>query len=716
MRRRRRSCHDPRMLRLTVLLLLTLATGALGQTVDWPHYLGGLDSRQFADLDEITPQNVASLETAWIYRSGDADPANRSQIQCNPLVIDGVLYATTPSLHAVALDAAIGREIWRFNPFEDGYKLFGLGVNRGLAYWSDGSERRLFYSAGSSLYALDAGTGELFTPFGDAGVVDLRERLSRDASRLFVVANSPGVVFEDLLIVGTRVAEGHPAAPGDIRAYDVHSGAIRWTFHTIPRPGEFGSETWPGDAWETIGGANAWAGMSLDPERGTVYIPTGSPAYDFYGADRIGDNLFANCLLALDARTGERKWHFQFVRHDLWDRDIPAPPNLLTIEHDGKSVAAVAQITKSGHVFVFDRETGEPLFPIDEIAVPPSELPGETASLTQPLPQKPPAFSRQRFTEADVTNRTPEAHDDILQQLRRLHSEGQFYPPSRRGTVILPGYDGGGEWGGAAHDPRTGILYVNASEMAWILRMFPVSSEAGARQATATRLYAENCLSCHGVAREGDPLGAYPALIGLGEKYTKDQIGQIISGGKGFMPSFGHLSRGAISVLSDYLLEPPASIEAAEEDARDLSFVHTGYTRFLDKDGYPALKPPWGTLSSIDLNEGTLLWQVPLGDRPEAREPGDPPTGTENYGGPLLTSSGLLFIGATSDEKFRAFDANDGQLLWETDLPAAGYATPASYMVDGRQFVVIAAGGGKIGTPSGDAWVAFALPESVGAP
>lgn len=699
-----------------VLLLIPFHGLAFAQNVDWPHYLGGLDSRQYSDLDQIDRENVAALEVAWTYRSGDADPANRSQIQCNPLIVDGTLYATTPSLHVVALDAATGQERWRFNPFEDGYKLFGLGVNRGLNYWSDDGVARIFYSASSKLCVLDAATGAPVESFGASGSVDLRDGLSRDASRLFVVANSPGVVFEDLLILGMRVAEGHPAAPGDIRAYDVRTGEIRWTFHTIPHPGEFGYDTWPPDAWKSIGGANAWAGMSLDPERGIVYIPTGSPAYDFYGADRVGDNLFANCLLALDARTGERKWHFQFVHHDLWDRDIPAPPNLLTLQRDGKRVDAVAQITKSAHVFVFDRETGEPLFPIEEASIPPSELPGEVASRTQPLPQKPPPFSRQVFTEADVSDRTPEVHADILQQLRRLHSEGQFYPPSRLGTVILPGFDGGGEWGGAAHDPRSGILYVNASEMAWILRMFPLSSGAGARSSTATRLYAENCLSCHGIAREGDPLGEFPALINLSEKYTKDQIGQIISSGKGFMPSFGHLSRGAISVLAGFLLEPPAAIDAASGAEGDLSFVHTGYTRFLDKDGYPALKPPWGTLSAIDLNEGELLWQVPLGDRPEARAESDPPTGAENYGGPLVTSSELIFIAASSDEKFRAFDAASGEPLWETDLPAAGYATPATYLVDGRQYVVIAAGGGKVGTKSGDAWIAYALPEAVGSP
>lgn len=698
------------MPRVVALFLIFIQGSVFSQNVDWPYYLGGLDSRQYADIEQIDRGNVGSLEVAWTYRSGDADPSDRSQIQCNPLIIEGTLYATTPSLQAVALDGATGRELWRFNPFEDGYKLFGMGVNRGLNYWTDGVAARIFYSAGSNLYALDATTGALIEEFGDKGSVDLRAGLSRDASSLFVVANTPGVVFEDLLIMGMRVAEGHPAAPGDIRAYDVRTGEIRWVFHTIPHPGAYGHDTWPADAWKTIGGANAWAGMSLDPERGIVYIPTGSPAYDFYGADRVGDNLFANCLLALDARTGKRKWHFQLVHHDLWDRDVPAPPNLLTLERDGKRIDAVAQITKSAHVFVFDRETGEPLFPIEEVAVPQSELPGEVTSATQPLPTKPPPFSRQVFTEDDVTNRTPEAHDDVLQQLRRLHSEGQFFPPSRLGTVILPGYDGGGEWGGAAHDP-SGVLYVNASEMAWILRMFPVSSEAGARQSTATRLYAQNCLSCHGISREGDPLGEYPALIDLGEKYTKEQIGQIISGGKGFMPSFGHLSRGAIGALADYLLEPPAAVEEADGQAGDLSFVHTGYTRFLDAEGYPALKPPWGTLSAIDLNEGEILWQVPLGDRPEARDELQPPTGAENYGGPLVTSGGLVFIAATSDERFRALDSATGEMLWETDLPAAGYATPATYVIDGRQYVVIAAGGGKVGTKSGDAWIAYALPK-----
>lgn len=683
-------------------------------TGDWPGYLGGPDRNQYSALDRITPDNAGELEVAWVYRSGGGAESNRSQIQCNPIVVDGVLYATSPGLKLFALDAATGLERWVFDPFEDGGSPGG-GVNRGVTYWAGGGDIRILYVAGAFLYSVDAETGEADTAFGDGGRVSLKEGLGRDPESLFVGSNSPGAIYGDLIVMGTRVSESLPSAPGHIRAYNVRTGALVWTFHTIPQPGEFGYETWPADSWEVSGGANAWAGMSVDPVRGVVYVPTGSAAYDFYGGDRAGDNLFANTILALDAATGKRLWHYQVVRHDLWDRDLPAPPNLVTVEHEGKRVDALAQITKSAHVFLLDRDTGEPLFPIEEVVVAASDLKGERSSRTQPVPTQPPPFGRQAMTEENVTDISPEAHDFVLDRLKRSKTGAQFIPPSREGTVIFPGFDGGGEWGGAAADPETGILYVNASEMPWILTMIDFSEGATRNGSGAgARVYAQYCVYCHGVDRKGDPLEVYPSLIGLQERASREEVRTVIREGRGMMPSMGHIRSGRLDSLLAYLLAPDDPVEAAsvEETGEESPprYGHTGYLRFVDREGYPAIKPPWGTLNAIDLNTGELLWKVVLGETPELAARGIPQTGTENYGGPAITKGGVLFIAATKDEKFRAFDMRDGSLLYETDLPAGGYATPSVYAVDGRQFVVIACGGGKMGTDSGDSYVAFALP------
>ena len=370
---------------LVVLGIPTFLLAALGSSQragqqGWPSYQGGPDRNQYSSLDQIDRSNVDQLQMAWVYRAGDADPENRSQVQCNPIIVDGIVYATTPGLKAVALDGATGAELWRFDPFDGDYRLWGGGVNRGVSYWAEGDERRIFYTASSKLYSLDAQTGEPAAGFGESGSVDLHKGLGRDVDELFVVSNTPGAIYDDLLIMGMRVSEGLPAAPGHVRAYDVRTGDIVWRFNTIPQPGEYGYETWPEDAYRRTGGANAWAGMSVDHERGIVYVPTGSAAFDFYGGDRHGSNLFANTLLALNARTGERIWHFQTVHHDIWDRDLPAPPNLVTLQRDGRPVDVAAQITKSAHIFIFDRDTGEPFFPIEERPVAPSDLDGEQAT------------------------------------------------------------------------------------------------------------------------------------------------------------------------------------------------------------------------------------------------------------------------------------------------------------------------------------------------
>lgn len=688
---------------------------------NWENYLGDKTSSQYSSLDQLTPENVSQLEVAWTYSTGDKDPGNRSQIQCNPIIVDGVLYAASPGLKIFALEAATGRELWKYDP-AGGKEVEAspMGVNRGVVYWETGDEKRILFTAGAFLYALDASTGTPILSFGKQGKVDLHDGLGRDVSDLFINSNTPGIVYKDLLIQGCRASERSPAVPGHIRAYNIRTGEIAWIFHTIPQPGELGYDTWPEGAWETAGAANSWAGFSLDEQRGWVFVPTGSAAFDFYGGDRKGENLFANSIVCLNAQTGERIWHYQTVHHDVWDRDLPCPPNLVRVRHNGVLLDAVAQVTKSGYVFLLNRETGEPLFPVEERPFPPSDLKGEATWPTQPIPTLPPPFARQEFSEADITDISPEAHAYVATILDTVRSAGQFVPPSKEGTVIFPGFDGGGEWGGSAVDPHTGILYVNANEMPWILTMVDVgedTDEAGAR--TGQRLYSRQCIGCHGPDRKGNQQQGIASLIGVQDRLTNQQIREVINGGRGVMPAFRHLNDAEKDQLVAFLTgEEEASVpidEHASEvtlESGESPYVHTGYNRFLDEAGYPAVKPPWGTLNAIDLNAGRILWTVPLGEFEELTKRGIPQTGTENYGGPIATAGGLIFIGATKDEKFRAFDKFTGAMKWETKLPVGGYATPATYSVNGRQFVVIAAGGGKMGTPSGDTFIAFALPET----
>ena len=437
--------------------------------VDWPVYLGGKSSNQYSPLKQITPQNVHLLAPIWEYHSENGEPGERTQIQCNPIVIDGIMYATSPKLKVFSLNAATGEEIWSFDPA--GTENFSMNVNRGVTFWADGDDKRILFSAGSNLYALNAENGDLISTFGQNGIVSLKQGLGNDTEEKYVIATSPGIVYKNVLIIGSRVSENAGAAPGYIRAFNIKTGKLEWVFNTIPQPGEFGYETWPEDAWKEAGGANSWAGMSLDEKRGIVYVPTGSASFDFWGGNRKGENLFANCVLALDAETGERIWHFQTVHHDVWDRDLPAPPNLVTVKHNGKNIDAVAQITKSGFVFLLNRETGVPVFPVEEIPVPSSDLDGEETWPTQPVPTKPPPFSPQSLTPENITDISPESHAFAENILKNLRTGKQFIPPSKEGTIIFPGFDGGGEWGGAAFDPETSVLVVSGSILPWILTM-----------------------------------------------------------------------------------------------------------------------------------------------------------------------------------------------------------------------------------------------------
>jgi quinoprotein glucose dehydrogenase len=518
------------------------------------------------------------------------------------------------------------------------------------------------------------------------------------------VETSPGIIYKDLLIVGDRTPEALPAPPGDIRAYDVRTGALRWTFHTIPHPGEPGYETWPKDAWTYTGAANNWAGMAVDQKRGIVYVPTGSAASDFYGADRLGDDLYANCLLALDASTGKRIWHFQAVKHDIWDRDFPSPPTLVTVQRNGKTVDAVAQTSKQGWVFLFDRTDGTPLFPLEYKKYPASTVPGEVASETQLLPTKPAPYARQSLTEDLLSNRTPAVHQWVLEKFRTLRSGGQFVPFSAgKDTVVFPGYDGGAEWGGSAYDPETGLLYINANDVPWTGALAEDHEGTSGRQ-----LYLRNCASCHGDSLEGAP-PQFPSLTKLEGKRTAQQIQAIVKQGAGRMPSFPNLSAEASAAIASYILSGAAK-ELEPATPINQKYRFTGYKKFQDQDGYPAVAPPWGTLNAINLNTGEYAWKIPFGEYPELS---DKTTGSENYGGPIVTAGGLVFIAATNfDRKFRAFDKQTGKLLWETTLPFGGNATPITYQMGGKQYVVIFATGGKAGRngPAGGIYVAFALP------
>jgi quinoprotein glucose dehydrogenase len=672
---------------------------------EWKVYGGGPESIRYSTLSEINRKNAKRLRVAWTFDTGDA--FSGSEMQCNPVVARGMLFATTPKLRVIALDARTGRQLWAFDPNE-GVKALAKTRNRGLTYWEEGN--RIYVAVRQWLYSLDASTGRPVPSFGQDGRIDLREGLGREPALLSVSATTPGIIYKDLLILGSIVAEDLPAAPGDIRAYDLRTGKIRWTFHTIPHPGEYGYETWPPEAWQYIGGANNWSGMSLDEKRGLVFASTGSAAFDFWGGNRVGDNLFANCVLALKADTGERVWHFQGVHHDVWDRDFPAPPSLVTVLRNGRLIDAVAQITKSGWVWVFDRETGKPLFPVEERPVPPSDMDGESLAKTQPFPLAPPPFARQVFTEDIATNRTPEAHRAVLEHLKTVRHGAQFTPPSREGSVIFPGLDGGGEWGGPAFDPETGLLYVNSNEMVWTLRLLdrkPLGDRATGRQ-----LYVQNCAACHREDLRGNP-PEFPALASVASRYSQSELEEIIVKGAMRMPAFGNLPEEAVGAIARYLTtgkdtEPVAGLSSPYPFG--LRYRLDGYTRFTDPDGYPPVEPPWGTLNAISLDTGEIVWKIPLGEFPELAAKGMRNTGSENYGGPLVTAGGVIFIGATNyDKKFRVFDKTNGKLLWETKLPAAGNATPATYEVNGRQYVVIAAGGGKWGAPSGGTYVAFTL-------
>lgn len=698
---------------------------------NWPNYGGNKAGNRYSPLDQINIKNVSNLKVAWQYdavKRPERSPAPKRQmeIQCQPIVIDGILYGTTPNLNLFAIKADTGEELWKFDPFKD--KTPRFHVSRGVMYWANGNDKRILYTAGPQLFALDAATGKPVENFGENGIVDLRQGTSdipdRDKSKMSVDATSPGVIYKDVLVIGSRVSEYGDAAPGSIRGFDIKTGKLKWVFHTIPQPGEKGYETWPKDAWKKMGGANNWAGMVLDEKRGAVYFGTGSPSVDFYGVDREGKNLYANCVISLNAETGKLNWYYQTVHHDLWDRDISCQPNLVLVKNKGKLVDAVAQATKDGLLFLLNRDTGLPLFPMEERSAAANyKLPGEHPWPTQPYPVKPTPFSRQVFTENEITNISPEATAFVKAKFDQSRSGNKYMPPSKEGTLYL-GIGGGAEWGGNAADPD-GILYQNGNEMVWDLKMLDYKVPNADEGITGKSLYMRNCAACHRADRMGSGQ-EYPNLVSVGNRLSKDDINTIIKSGRGRMPSFQHIPDKEREAIVNFLLDidnktvastDNHSATAAPESAVKKSdfpyippYINNGWTRFFDQNGYPAIKPPWGTLNAIDLNTGEYLWRVPLGEFPELTKKGIPITGTENYGGPIVTAGGLVFIAATKDERIRAFDKKTGKVVWEYQLPAGGFATPITYQVNGKQYVVIAAGGSKNGHKPGGSYIAFALP------
>lgn len=677
---------------------------------DWAIYRGDKKANQYAELAQIHAANVHKLAPVWEYHTGDP---NSPSMYSNPIIIEGLMYFTTPKLDAVALNAVTGEEVWVFesaNHNED-KKVF-RGRNRGVTYWEGAAGKRIFHFVNNRVYALDAKTGQLITSFGNNGFIDLREHLKVEAATASIEVTTPGIVYKNFLIVTSRVPEEYNSTPGDVRAFDAVTGEFKWIFHTIPQEGEFGYDTWEWVEGERYGGANPWGGFSLDEERGWVFFATGSPANDYYGGFRKGMNLFGNTVLALDATTGKRIWHYQTVHHDIWDFDNPPAPILVTIKKGKESRDAVVQLTKMGFTFVLDRDTGEPIFPVVEMPVPASTIPGEEAWPTQPFPLKPPPLVRLSLHEADLTQVTPESYAAALEQFKKYETGFIYTPPSLQGTITTPSHQGGVEWGGASFDPALNVLYVNANEAPSVnkLHMFYDTEKKGevSLVQNGAIIYNKNCTTCHGAERQGT-LPESPPLAGL--KLADKEIQHILKNGRGIMPAFNQLQDQEVKALIAFLRTEPGEVEKADTGNAKIRYSISN-PFFVDPYGAPAISPPWGTLNAIDLEKGDILWKVPLGEYPELAAKGIKNTGSKNFGGPVATAGGIVFMAGTPDEKIRAFSNHTGEILWEYQLPAGGYATPSVYWIDGKQYMVIAAGGGgKNATKYGDSIIAFALPS-----
>ncbi len=701
------------------------------KTVDinrtWSVYKADSEGTAYSVLDQVNLSNVSQLEVAWTHKFSDAPQGSRGgSSESNPIIIDGVMYTMSARHRVYALNATTGEQIWSFDPFNGAA---GGGVGRGVTYYEDGNDKRIMFTGGDQLFSVNAATGQLITSFGNAGKVSMNIGMRGDPDKISVIPTTPGTIYQDLYIIGNEVSELYGAEPGHIRAYHVKTGALVWTFHTVPQPGEIGYDTWPKDAWKYVGGANSWGGITLDEKRGMVFLSTGSPTYDYYGKDRVGNNLFGNSVVALDARTGKYKWHFQTVHHDLWDYDLPAAPNLITVVHNGKKIDAVAQTSKLGYIYTFNRDTGEPLWPIEERPVPASDIPGEVTSPTQPFPTKPKPYSRQIITEADIANYSQASHDTLMKRFRSFRYEGPFTPPSIRGTFMMPGSRGGSSWGGGAVDPSKGIIYVKSNDSPEIATMKKVVQNETANlsvYAQGKALYNTYCVACHMPDKNGDESGN-PSLLAIETRLSKEDALNKIKRGGGKMPSFASVIAGKEDAIVSYLYdkEPAAprpgreqnflkEIEAnnaankiAEIKEDDKYLNLTAYGQFNDNERRQGIKPPFGQLHAINLNTGEFEWTITLGNIPESQLPGAPDTGSGGSAGPLVTKGGLLFIGSTRDRKFRAIDQKTGKVVWEYTLPGVANANPSTYWSNGKQYIAITVGG-DAENPAGY-MIAFAL-------
>ncbi|GAB2971332.1 hypothetical protein GCM10027049_01080 [Mucilaginibacter puniceus] len=680
----------------------------------WGSYRGNPGTNTFSPLIQINKTNVQNLEVAWQFGPGALPPGTTPPAggrggfgggsQSNPIVINGVMYNIL-NRRVYAINATTGEQVWEFDPSANG--VTGQVSLRGVSYWEKGDDRRIMTSVGPNLIAINAKTGELIKTFGVDGKVDMRENLIPGADHKTITnvsSSSPGAIYQDLIIMGSKVDEDYGAAPGHIRAYNVITGKLAWIFHTIPHPGEYGYETWPKDAWKEFGGVNDWAGLSVDPKRGMVFIATGGISYDFYGVDRPGSNLFANSVVALDAKTGKRKWHFQTVHHDLWDWDLPSPPNLVTITKNGKKIDAVVQLTKSGFVFVLDRVTGKSLFPIIEKKVPRSDIPGEKAWPTQPIPTLPKPFARQGITEDQIANYSQASHDSAVKMWKNLRYEGIYTPPSVKGTYHSPGSNGGSDWGGGSFDPRTNILYVKSDDKPEIIRMQKIENRAITNQTDfeiGRTIYNQNCVACHGANKGGDE--NYPSLVNIQKKMTDEQIIAKIKAGGGKMPGFAAAIAGKEAAILSYVLGNDTktyitaqSGNAPAQPAQKVRYRNVvAYQELRQPDRKPFLKPPYGTLNAINLATGQYVFRVTAGNNPSLQTPGGPPTGVIGSSGTISTAGDIVFWGGGGnvDRTFKAYDAKTGKILWETTLPGAQNSTPSTYMgADGNQYIAITIG------------------------
>ena len=709
------------LLFLSVSILMLACDPQQPTYLSWAKTGGGSENLKYSALLQIDTTNYAKLGVAWVYHTENDDSTKFGPMECNPIVVNGVMYGVSPKLKLFAVNATTGKEIWTFDPADSAanktWHRTSVNMNRGVAYWEKENDKRIIYTVGPIVFCVNATTGKLVPSFGTDGGINLVNGLDRDPSKLFVAPTSPVMVYKNLFFVSGLVGE---ETPGHIRAFDVQTGKQQWIFHTIPYPQDKGYETWDDTtAYRHMGSTNSWAGFSLDEKRGILFAPTGNPTNDFYGGNRTGKGLYGNSLLAIDAATGKLKWHFQTVHHDVWDMDLPAPPALVTVTHKGKKIDAVAQTTKTGFIFLLDRETGKPLFPVKEVSVnTATTLANEKLWPTQPMPVIPKPLVRQSFDSADLNDIVDaSSYASIKKTFLNYGPSKIFTPPSVKGTIVLPGYDGGAEWGGPSFDPETQFLYVNTNEMAWLLNMVEnkkndktllTNYEAG------KIIYTQNCMKCHGTEMQGG--GNYPSIVGADKKYTVSSFSQLVTTGKRMMPGNNALTIQEKTALASYVL----NVKNAQQikytgDVSKLLPPHkttygfTGYNKFLTPEGYPAIRPPWGSLTAIDLKTGAHVWKIPFGEFESLKAKGIPATGRENYGGPVVTKGGLLFIGASADGKFRIIHKRTGKILREIDLPAPGVATPSIYEVNEKQYVVIACGGSKWGGKTSDAYVAFTL-------